>query len=64
MRITPDLDRMAIFTEVVEGGSFTAAARVLNMPKSNVSQRIAELEVRLGTRFLLLCVHASCNEES
>ena len=48
----PDLDALAVFAKVVQSGSFTAAARSLEMPKSTVSQRVAELEARLGVRLL------------
>ena len=47
-----DLNGMAIYTQVVQSGSFTAAARALGMPKSTVSQRVAELEARLGLQLL------------
>lgn len=47
-----DLNEIYIFNQVVEAGSFTAAARDLDMPKSTVSRKVAELEDRLGTRLL------------
>jgi DNA-binding transcriptional LysR family regulator len=47
-----DLNGMAIYTQVVQSGSFTAAAQALGMPKSTVSQRVAELEARLGLQLL------------
>lgn len=47
-----DLNEVLVFTRVVEAGSFTAAARELEMPKSTVSRKIAELEDRLGARLL------------
>lgn len=47
-----DLNRIAIFTRVVEAGSFTEAARQLGMPKTSVSRRVAELESELGVRLL------------
>lgn len=43
---------MAIFANVIKEGSFAAAARKLDVPKSTVSKRILELEDRLGTRLL------------
>lgn len=49
---TVDLNDILIFTRVVEARSFTAAARGLGMPKSNVSRRVAQLEDRLGVRLL------------
>lgn len=46
------LDEILIFTRVVQGGSFTAAAAAVGMPKSTVSRKIAELEARVGARLL------------
>ena len=42
------LDAMALFALVAREGSFTAAARVSGLPKSTVSQRVAELEERIA----------------
>ncbi len=47
-----DLNDMLYFAEVVERGGFTAAGRVLGVPKSRLSRRVAELEARLGVRLL------------
>lgn len=41
-----------IFTQVVDEGSFTAAARVLDLPKSTVSRRVSRLEGALGLQLL------------
>lgn len=41
-----------IFTQVVDEGSFTAAARVLELPKSTVSRRVSRLEGALGLQLL------------
>ena len=49
---TPSLVAMAAFARVVEAGSFTAAARDLELSTPVVSKRIAELEHTLGTRLL------------
>src|ERR1043165_4331291 len=46
------LNEIAVFTRVVQAGSFTAAAKVLGMPKSTVSRKVAELEARLNARLL------------
>lgn len=46
------LQDMALFTLVVEAGSFTAAAKRAELPKSSVSQRISHLEQQLGLRLL------------
>lgn len=43
-----DLDDVRIFTKVAEAGSFTKAAQLLDMPKSTVSRRVAELEDKLN----------------
>lgn len=47
-----DLNDMLYFAEVVERGGFAAAGRVLGIPKSRLSRRIAELEMGLGVRLL------------
>jgi DNA-binding transcriptional LysR family regulator len=47
-----DLNRVATFVRVVEEGGFTAAARVLGLPKSSVSRAVALLEADLGARLL------------
>jgi DNA-binding transcriptional LysR family regulator len=43
-----DLDAIAVFVKVVETGSFSGAARLLKMPKTTVSAKVAALEKRLG----------------
>ena len=43
---------MAVFVKVVEAGSFTAAAKALEITSSGISRRIASLEARLGVRLL------------
>ncbi|OWJ60869.1 LysR family transcriptional regulator [Inquilinus limosus] len=48
----PDLNDIAVFVRVVEAGSFTAAARLLGMPKTTVSRRVAALERAVGVRLL------------
>ena len=47
-----DLNAAFIFTQVVNAGSFRAAAAQLGIPKSNVSRKVAELETHLGARLL------------
>src|SRR6267154_778381 len=47
-----DLNEIVVFTRVVQAGSFTAAARVLGMPKSTVSRKVSDLEERLNARLL------------
>jgi len=51
----PDINRsgqLEIFVRVIEAGSFSAAARALDMSPSAVSKLVARLEQRLGTRLL------------
>lgn len=47
-----DLNHVAAFVRVVQDGSFTAAARSLNLPKSSVSRSVAQLEQDLGIRLM------------
>jgi DNA-binding transcriptional LysR family regulator len=47
-----DLNEILVFARVVQVGSFTGAARELDMPKSTVSRKVSELEERLGARLL------------
>lgn len=47
-----NLDDMILFIEVAECGGFTPAGARLGVPKSTISQRIAQLEARLGLRLL------------
>lgn len=46
------LDRMQVFTRVLELASFTQAADALNLPKATVSNAVQQLETQLGTRLL------------
>ena len=45
---TPTLDQLQVFVQVVDAGSFTAAARTLNRALSVISYTIAHLEAQLG----------------
>ena len=47
-----DLNDLYLFVQVVDRKGFTAAGEVLGIPKSRLSRRITELEIRLGTRLL------------
>jgi DNA-binding transcriptional LysR family regulator len=51
-QLAMDLNEIAVFTRVVQAGSFTAAAKLLGMPKSTVSRKVADLEERLDARLL------------
>ncbi|MGP9810863.1 LysR family transcriptional regulator [Rhodopseudomonas sp. NSM] len=46
------LDAMRMFVRVVESGSFSQAARDLNVSQPTVSKQLAALEARLGTQLL------------
>jgi DNA-binding transcriptional LysR family regulator len=47
-----DLNDLALFTRVVEHGSFTAAAKATGLPKSSVTRGIARLERELSVRLI------------
>ncbi|QNM94713.1 LysR substrate-binding domain-containing protein [Chitinimonas koreensis] len=47
-----DLNELMYFARVVESGGFAAAGRLLGIPKSRLSRRVAVLEARLGARLL------------
>ncbi|RJS93678.1 LysR family transcriptional regulator [Salinisphaera sp. Q1T1-3] len=47
-----DLNDLTYFAAVVAHGGFSAAARVMGVPKSRVSRRVAALEKRLGVRLI------------
>ena len=48
-----ELDAVAVFVKVVEAGSFSGAARLLKMPNTTVSAKVAALEKRLGATLIL-----------
>jgi DNA-binding transcriptional LysR family regulator len=50
--VAVDLNEMVVFAKVVETGSFTAAAAALDLPKSTISRKVAQLEERLDARLL------------
>jgi hypothetical protein len=67
---TLDLHDIVVFALVVEAGSFTAAARVLGVPKTTVSRRIAALreddkviEPELRARVSFSCARPSAPRE-
>lgn len=47
-----DLNDIALFVQVVRGGSFAEAARRAGLPPNTVSRRVQLLEAQLGTRLL------------
>jgi DNA-binding transcriptional LysR family regulator len=47
-----DLDDIAVFAKVVQAGSFSQAARLLDMPNTTVSAKVARLEKRLGVTLI------------
>jgi DNA-binding transcriptional LysR family regulator len=47
-----DLDGIEVFVKVVQAGSFSRAARLLGMPNSTVSAKVALLEKRLAATLL------------
>jgi DNA-binding transcriptional LysR family regulator len=47
-----DLNDFFYFVQVVDRGSFTAAGRALQVPKSTLSHRIQQLETSLGVRLI------------
>lgn len=47
-----DLNDFVCFVKVVDYGGFAAAGRALDLPKSRLSRRIAQLEERLGVRLI------------
>lgn len=47
-----DLDGIEIFVKVIQAGSFSRAAKLLGMPNSTVSAKVAALEKRLGVTLL------------
>ncbi|HYZ62478.1 MAG TPA: LysR family transcriptional regulator [Acetobacteraceae bacterium] len=54
------MDRLAAmetFVRVVETGSFSSAARALNVGQPAVSKAIAQMEARLGVRLLMRSTH-------
>ncbi|WP_092369954.1 LysR substrate-binding domain-containing protein [Phytopseudomonas seleniipraecipitans] len=47
-----NLNDLFYFAKIIEAGGFTSASRMLGIPKSRLSRRIAELEKSLGARLL------------
>ncbi|GIU39981.1 LysR family transcriptional regulator [Shewanella colwelliana] len=53
-----DLNRVQIFAQVVEQGSFTGAAKALGITKATVSRKVAELEADAGAQLLFRTTRA------
>jgi DNA-binding transcriptional LysR family regulator len=53
----PDMNDFAYFAAVVRYGGFSAAGRMLGLPKSKLSRHISTLEERLGVRLIERTVH-------
>lgn len=53
MRTGVDFSLVPSFVEVVRQGSFTAAAKALDLPKSTVSRHVTRLEASLGVALLV-----------
>lgn len=47
-----DMAALRVFRSVAREGSFTAAAKLLRLPKSTVSKRVGDLEAQLGVRLI------------
>ncbi|MEM9450081.1 MAG: LysR family transcriptional regulator [Cyanobacteria bacterium P01_E01_bin.6] len=47
-----DFNELYLFVQVVKAGSFSAAGRSLNIPKTTISRKVAQLEANLGVRLL------------
>lgn len=47
-----DLNAIAVFVKVVQAGSFSGAARLLGMPNTTVSAKVAGLEKHLGVTLI------------
>ncbi|MBW5825481.1 LysR family transcriptional regulator [Yersinia kristensenii] len=52
MRANMDLNTLRVFTAVAEKGSFVGGAKALEMPTSNVSRCISQLEERLNLQLI------------
>lgn len=50
--MTPTLDQLRAFVKIVESGSLSRAADVLNIQRSNLSRTLAQLESGLGVTLL------------
>lgn len=51
-RAVLNLNDLVLFVQAVDSGGFSSASRRLNVPKSTISKRVAELELDLGVRLI------------
>ena len=47
-----DANDLILFAQVIEAGSFSAAAEICGLPKSTLSRRLSALETQLGERLM------------
>lgn len=47
-----DINDLIVFVRVIQAGSFSKASRILKIPKSTVSRKVANLEENLGVSLL------------
>jgi len=47
-----ELDSISVFVKVVQAGSFSQAAKLLGMPNTTVSAKVAQLEKKLGVTLI------------
>ena len=47
------LDDLSMFVSLVDSGSFTIAAKRLNIPKSKLSRHLVQLEKTIGSQLLI-----------
>src|SRR3546814_4407499 len=52
-----DLEALVVFAKVVESGSLSKAAVLLDMPKSTVTRKVSRLESQLGEKLLRRSTH-------
>jgi len=48
-----NLDLIRIFVKVVQNGSFSKAAEILNLPKSTISKAVSKMERESGTKLIV-----------
>ena len=51
-RMSLDANDLILFAQVIEAGSFSAAAEICGLPKSTLSRRLSALETQLGERLM------------